>query len=78
MGRSDLLAWGRTEFARATDPRDRDYYAGVIDLATGTFDSSRCLHWRVPRDEPEYCEGGRDAIRRLQPQPAVGRLRHGG
>lgn len=77
MDRGDLLAWARGEFARADDPRDRDYYAGVIDTAVGTFDGSRCLHWRVPRDEPEYCVGGRDALRRMQPVAAVGRMRHG-
>ena len=76
--RSRLLAWARAAYARSTDHRDRDYYAGMIDAVTGDFAASRCAWWRDPVNVPERCYGGRDALGLLEPRVRLGRMRHGG
>jgi len=74
---SDVLAYARKSFAEATDPQDRQFYRGMVDTCTGEFDHARCNSWQVPRDEPEYCAGHREALQRLDPPDTPFRMRHG-
>jgi hypothetical protein len=74
MTRTELYNWAMSQMREAA--RMRDVATGMLEVAAGTFDEAACAP-SGSVDESDRCEGGREALQRMEPEMPVGRMAHG-